>query len=101
MTALNLGEIPSNINSLERLAMWVGQALHSASNGLEVNAVAGEGSVPAAQVQIAKTADNVDRAIIVLYLPITYNALNSSEQKTWMAAEDLTTAAPHSSFFAN
>lgn len=101
MTALTLANIPSGINTYERLAMWVSQCLQSTSNGAEVNAVPGEESVPLAQVQIAKTADNVDRAICVLYLPVDYAALNSSTAKTWMAAQDVSSAAPHSNLLSN
>jgi hypothetical protein len=57
--------------------------------------------VPLAQVQIAKTADNVDRAIVVVYLPVEYNDLNSPTAKTWMAAKDIGDVAPHSSLLSN
>jgi hypothetical protein len=57
--------------------------------------------VPLAQVQVAKTADNVDRAILVVYLPVDYEALNSSTEKTWMAAEDISLAAPHTNLLSN
>lgn len=101
MTALTLSAIPSDINSYERLAFWVVQCLQNMSNGEEVNAVQGEGSVPIAQAQIAKTADGRDRAILVAYVPIDFAALNDPEAKTWMAAEDLSTAAPATVFLSN
>lgn len=101
MTALTLSEIPSDINSFERLAFWVIQCLQNTSNGEEINAVQGEGSVPIAQAQIAKTADGRDRAILVAYVPIDYADLNDPDAKTWMAALDLSTAAPAAVFLAN
>ena len=101
MTALVLSEIPSSINSFERLAFWVIQCLQNTSNGEEINAVQGEGSVPIAQAQVAKTADGRDRAILVAYVPINYAALNDPEEKTWMAAQDLSNAAPAAVFLAN
>lgn len=101
MAALDLATIPSNINTYERLAMWAAQCCQSISNGLQVNAVSGEAQVPLAQVQIAKTADNVDRAILVVYLPVNVDALNDPAQKTWMAAEDISDAAPHANFLSN
>jgi hypothetical protein len=64
MAALDLGDIPSNINTYERLAVWAIQSCQSIANGLEANVVAGEESVPAAQCQVAVTADNVDRFIL-------------------------------------
>lgn len=101
MTALSLSEIPSDINSFERLAFWVIQCLQNTSNGEEINAVQGEGSVPIAQAQIAKTADGRDRAILVAYVPIDFAALNDPDAKTWMAAQDLSNAAPAAVFLAN
>ncbi len=101
MTALNLESIPSGINTYERLAFWVIQCLQNTSNGDEVNAVQGEGSVPIAQAQIAKTADGRDRTILVAYLPIDFAALNDPENKTWMAAQDISAAAPAAVFLSN
>jgi hypothetical protein len=101
MTALTLANIPSAINTYERLAMWVCQCLQSTSNGAEINALAGQESVPMAQVQIAKTADNTDRAICVLYLPVDYSALNAADAKTWMAAQDISAATPHTNLLSN
>jgi hypothetical protein len=101
MTAINLANIPSNINTYERLAMWAAECLQSIANGAEVNATQNAESVPLAQVQITKTADNVDRAILVVYLPIDYDALNAPSAKTWMAAMDIASAAPHTNLLTN
>lgn len=101
MAALNRADIPSNINTYERLAMWAVQCLQSLANGAELIAVEGEGDVPLAQVSITKTADNRDRAILLAYLPINYSELNSGTQKTWMAAQDISAAAPHSNLLTN
>jgi len=101
MAALTLASIPSSINTYERLLMWAAQCCQSIANGVEVNAIAGQESVPLAQVQIAKTADNLDRAVIVVYLPIDYNALNAPSAKTWMAASDIAAAAPHTNLLSN
>jgi hypothetical protein len=101
MAALNLANIPNNINTYERLLAWAAQCCQSIANGLQVNAVSGEAQVPLAQVQVAKTADNVDRMIVVVYLPVDYEALNSPTAKTWMAAEDIGSVAPHSNLLSN
>lgn len=101
MAALDLADIPSNINSYERLAVWAVQCLQSSANGEEVNVVAGASSVPIAQVQVAVTADNRDRFVLTAYVPMDRDALNSSTQKTWMAAEDIAAAAPHSNLLSN
>ena len=101
MAALDLGTIPSNINTYERLAVWACQCLQSSANGEEVNVVPGGSSVPIAQVQVAVTADNADRFVISAYVPLDRNELNSATQKSWMAALDISQAAPHNNLLSN
>lgn len=101
MTALVTANIPSGINTYERLAVWAIQCCQSIANGLEVNVQAGAESVPAAQCQVAVTADNVDRFVLTAYIPVDRDALNSATAKTWMAAKDLGTAAPHTNLQSN
>jgi hypothetical protein len=101
VTALSLASIPSSINTYERLALWVAQCLADTTNGLSVNVIANEGSVPRAQVQISKIADGTDTAIISLYVPINWDEMNSSSSKTWMAAQDVSTAAPNTVYGTN
>lgn len=101
MAALTLANIPSNINTYERLLVWAAQCCQSIANGEEVNAVAGAASVPLAQVQVAVTADNADRFVISAYLPMDRDSLNSPSEKTWMAASDISSAAPHSNLLSN
>jgi hypothetical protein len=101
MAALDLGDIPSNINTYERLAVWAVQCLQSSANGEEVNVVAGSSSVPIAQCQVAVTADNADRFVLTAYVPLDRDALNSATQKTWMAATDVSNAAPHGNLLSN
>lgn len=101
MAALNLANIPSGINSYERLAVWAIQCLQSISNGTEANVVTGAASVPVAQCQVAVTADNVDRFVLTAYVPVDRDALNSSNAKTWMAAKDISNSAPHTNLLSN
>lgn len=101
MTALSLASIPSAINTYERLALWVAQCLQDTTNNLSVNVIQGEGPVPRCQVQISKIADGVDTAIISLYIPIDFDALNSPTNKTWMAANDVSTATPNTVYLSN
>lgn len=93
--------IPSAINTFERLAFWVAQVLQDITNGSTLNVVREQGNVPRAQVQIAKVADGTDQAIISIYIPIDFDALNSSTAKTWMAALDLSSAAPNAVYTSN
>jgi hypothetical protein len=101
VAALTLASIPSGINTYERLAVWAIQCCQSIANGTEVNVVAGGESVPIAQCQVAVTADNVDRFILTAYVPLNREALNSSTAKTWMAANDIASAAPHTNLLSN
>ena len=101
MSALTLSEIPSNINTYERLLVWAGQCCQSIANGKEVNVVAGSTSTPIAQVQVSKTADNVDRMIVTAYLPVDYDAINSGDAKTWMATLDISDADPNQNLLTN
>jgi len=101
MAALTLANIPSSINTYERLAVWAIQSCQSIANGQESNVVAGAESVPTAQCQVAVTADNLDRFVLTAYIPLDRDALNSSTAKTWMAAKDIATAAPHANLLSN
>lgn len=101
MAALDLDDIPSNINTYERLAVWAVQCLQSSANGEEVNAVVGAASVPIAQAWYAVTADNVPRWILSAYVPLDLGELNSPSAKTWMSAQDISNAQPHSNLLAN
>ena len=101
VAALTLANIPSNINTYERLAVWAIQCCQSIGNGQEANVVAGAESVPTAQCQVAVTADNLDRFILTAYIPLDRDALNSGTEKTWMAAKDVSLSAPHSNLLSN
>jgi hypothetical protein len=101
VAALTLANIPSNINTYERLAVWAVQCCQSIANGQEANVVAGAESVPTAQCQVAVTADNLDRFILTAYIPLDRNELNSGTAKTWMAAKDIASAAPHANLLSN
>jgi hypothetical protein len=101
MTALSLSSIPSAINTYERLAFWLAQCLQDITNGLGVNVIQNQGSVPRCQVQLSKIADGTDTAIISLYIPINFDELNNASAKTWMAALDVATAAPNTVYLSN
>lgn len=101
MAALSLASIPSGINTYERLFIWAAQCMQSIANGEEVNVVNNETPSLLASVQVANTADGRDRFVIAAYIPCDRNALNSATQKTWMAAQDVASAAPHVNLLSN
>ena len=101
MAALTLANIPSNINTYERLLAWAAMCVQSTANGAEVNVVTNAESLPLAQVSVNVTADGVDRFVIQAYVPISRDDLNSATEKTWMAAKDVGTAQPHANLLSN
>jgi hypothetical protein len=101
MAALNLANIPSNINTYERLFVWAAECLQSSANGLQTNVVANQANQPTAQVQLGVTADNVPRFIVTAYVPYDLNELNSPTEKTWMAAQDISDAQPSTNLLTN
>lgn len=101
MAALTLSEIPSDINTYERLFVWAAQCCQSIANGQQVNVLVNQASQPTTQVQVAVTADNANRFIITGYLPMDLDSLNDANAKTWMAAIDISDAAPHTNLLSN
>jgi len=101
MTALTLANIPSHINTFERLLVYAAMACQSISNGQQVNVLENQGQQPLVQVQLFKTADNLDRFIVSAYMPVEFSELNSSTEKTWMATKDISTSAPHANLTSN
>lgn len=101
MTAINPANIPSSINTYERLAVWALQCLQNISGGQEVNVVDGEAPQPMAQVQVGYTADGVYRFIVSAYIGCDQAELNNATQKTWMAAKDISNATPHVNLLSN
>lgn len=101
MAALTLSEIPSAINTYERLAVWALQCLQSIANGEETNVVQNSPPVPTAQCQVGVTADNVDRFILTAYVPVNRDDLNSPTAKTWMAAKEIANTQPHTNLKSN
>jgi len=101
MAALDLSSIPSNINTYERLMVWAAQCCQSIGNGQQTNVINGSSSQPTCQVQLGVVADNTDRFIITAYVPYDLSALNSPDNKTWMAAKDISQSAPNANLLTN
>lgn len=101
MAALVLANIPSHINTYERLLIWAAMAGQSIANGQQVNVIENAGNVSQVQVQVGVTADNVDRFIVTAYIALDRDALNSPTEKTWMAAKDIALSAPSANILVN
>ena len=101
MAALTLSSIPSDINTYERLLVWAAQCCQSIANGQQVGVIVNQAAQPTAQVQVAVTADNIDRFIVTSYIELDRDALNDAEAKTWMAARDVSANSPHANLLSN
>ena len=101
MAALDQTEIPSHINTYERLLVYAAQSLANIANGEAVNVEQGKQEQLLASCALGTTADGVDRFVVSAYIPVDMAALNSPSEKTWMAARDVSTARPHINFLEN
>jgi hypothetical protein len=101
MTTFATSSIPNGINSLERILVWAAQCVMNTTNGEELIVIEGQGSQPKCQVQLGLVADGSYRFIVSAYIPCDQAALNSPTAKTWMAAQDLSTATPHANLLSN
>jgi hypothetical protein len=94
MTAFaKASDLPSAINTLERLLVWAAMALSSALNGATVSVQQGQGGQPQCQVQIATIASGQTVFAITAYIPTSWAAVNSATEKAFMAAQDVTATA--------
>lgn len=101
MTALNIStDIPSNIDTLEKLAMWACSALAHSNPGLTV--VEGQGySELAAQAGVFYVAsDNKYRFLGRISMEVDKNHL-SGTSKPWTFAKNLSTTALDAGFKSN
>lgn len=101
MASLTIANIPSGINTYERLATWAIQALQNVGNGMEVNVARDQQAQPIASAQLVTTADGVYRWMLTAYLPCDQNVINSPTEKTWMATMAISSATPHATFLSN
>lgn len=101
MAAFVPANLPSNINTFERLLVYAAMALQSAANGQTVSAVQGEGAQPTCQVQVATIADNTGRFVVSAFVPCGFDELNNPSAKAWMAAQAVTASAPNAVYNTN
>jgi hypothetical protein len=101
MAALDLATIPASINTYERLLVWAAQCCQSIGNGQQTNVISNGASQPTCQVQLGVVADNTDRFIITAYVPYDLGDLNSPDNKTWMAAQDISQSTPNANLLSD
>lgn len=99
MTAFTTANIPSTVNSLEKLAAWVGLALTQINPSLAVLESANE-STKVAQTALFRASDNTVRLSIRLSIPIDPNyGVNTA--KFWGNAQDLSNTALPTAYTTN
>lgn len=98
MTALNLADIPPEINTLERLLVWAAGALQVACNGKTVNVVDNEQQQPRCSLGKGVLANDEPNYLVSAYIPVDLAAEQDRTQGTWMAAKDLTNTSIHPNY---
>lgn len=100
MTTLNLNQIPSQINSLERLAVWVGTLL-SKINPVQRIPVDNASNPRCAQYSIFKDQDGQEHIYIELVIKLDPTWTSDTATKAWMKAMDISETAILASYTSN
>lgn len=101
MTAINITtDIPTNINTLEKLAAWVGLALARCNPSLKILEYPNAEPARAAEAVLIKADDNSNRLVVRLSLPIADN-YSESTQKFWFNTLDFSNVALPAAFKTN
>jgi hypothetical protein len=85
MSAFSPANIPSNVNTLEELAVWAMFALAELNPNVSVQAATGtvEPAVSAQIVKLPNQATDPERVVLVGYIPLTDNWRSAG--KVWSA----------------
>lgn len=101
MTPLNIAtDIPTNINTLEKLAAWVGLALTRCNPGIKYLENPDQLAQRVADTAIIKADDNTYRQIVRLALPVEDNYA-SSTKKFWENIKEIDRAELPAAFKSN
>lgn len=101
MTALNIStDIPTNINSLEKLAAWVGLALARCNPSLKILENPNVASERVAQAVLIKADDNSLRLVVRTSIPIA-DDYAANTQKFWTNAQEFSNTALPAAFKVN
>ncbi len=102
MTALNITtDIPSNINTLEKLAAWVGLALEHCNPSAKLLESPDTEPQRVAQAVLIRADDASHRMIVRLSLPINSGYSENSTVKFWQNATEINTVALPTAYKAN
>ncbi len=102
MTALNIAtDIPTNINTLEKLAAWVGLALERCNPTLKILEAPETEPQRVAQAVLIRADDATRRMIIRVALPIADDYGSNSTVKFWQNAQEFSNVALPTAYKAN
>ena len=94
MTLINPAtDIPSQINTLERLAMWACMALRRANPTLSVIEIANQPAEKVVQTALVQADDNTIRFIGRISLEIPNNYADDSTEKLWIKPKEFSNTA--------
>ncbi len=80
---LSLSQIPSNIDTVEKLAVWCMMLLENQAGTMQIKEADNELPSSVAQVQVLRVADESIRVIGRLSLPISPNYATNNTVKFW------------------
>ena len=100
MTAIAIADIPSNINTLEKLGAWVGLGLARCNPSLKILEEPNATPQRAAQAVLIRADDGSFRLVIRLSIKVADNYAEST-QKFWFNAEPLSDTALPAAFKSN
>ncbi len=102
MTTINIAtDIPTNINTLEKLAAWVGLALERCNPSAKLLESPETEPQRVAQAVLIRADDATHRMIIRLALPMNNGYAENSTVKFWQNALEIDTVALPTAYKAN
>lgn len=102
MTALNIStDIPTNINTLEKLAAWAGLAVERCNPTLKILESPDTSPQRVAEAVLIKADDGTNRMIIRISIPISSDYASNSTVKFWQNAQPLSDVALPTAYKAN
>lgn len=103
MTTINVGtgDIPSNINTLERLILWGGLLASTINPTLSANEVPNAAGERMFQFGIFTDASNVERALVRASIPIDSAYRSDNSKKLWMFANEASNIVVPASYKSN
>lgn len=102
MTALVIGtDIPTDINTLEKLAAWVGLALERCNPAGKILEAPNAEPQRVAEAVLIRADDSSHRLVIRISIPINSNYPENSSVKFWQHALEIDSTALPTAYKAN